>query len=398
MTEIDDMEVGLSLDDSAEDDSFKENENIEKAIVEENIKPVRKLDYTLETPQERNKLVKLIVAETPPEQLTNRYLEILTDYIIFAMDKEERKERKILTDNRMVTVNKRETSFQGLVGKLENGEDGIYNIITNDKNIIFTPKVSITQKDLEEIPELKQLKEAMEIVEQQEKVARGKKKYLLKKQLIEMRKDQYVIKSSYRKPIYCMNLIKSFSQMDLGEKFYIDKVYEDGELISADIKSTGKITFLNPAHVSAILCNYSKLKEDAYGRFENDSYYLMEDLDDLIECTLRDDYPLYYDLLIYKIDGKQNIEIQELLYKKYNIKHSLEYISSLWRNKIPKLIAEKAQEKALIWYYTEVEKGQWKKCTRCGQIKLAHNKFFSKNKTSKDGFYSICKCCRNKKK
>ena len=398
MIEIDDMEVGLSLDDSAEDDSFKENENIEKAIVEENIKPVRKLDYTLETPQERNKLVKLIVAETPPEQLTNRYLEILTDYIIFAMDKEERKERKILTDNRMVTVNKRETSFQGLVGKLENGEDGIYNIITNDKNIIFTPKVSITQKDLEEIPELKQLKEAMEIVEQQEKVARGKKKYLLKKQLIEMRKDQYVIKSSYRKPIYCMNLIKSFSQMDLGEKFYIDKVYEDGELISADIKSTGKITFLNPAHVSAILCNYSKLKEDAYGRFENDSYYLMEDLDDLIECTLRDDYPLYYDLLIYKIDGKQNIEIQELLYEKYNIKHSLEYISSLWRNKIPKLIAEKAQEKALIWYYTEIEKGQWKKCTRCGQIKLAHNKFFSKNKTSKDGFYSICKCCRNKKK
>ena len=398
MTEIDDIEVGLSLDDSAEDDSFKENENIEKAIVEENIKPVRKLDYTLETPQERNKLVKLIIAETPPEQLTNRYLEILTDYIIFAMDKEERKERKILTDNRMVTVNKRETSFQGLVGKLENGEDGIYNIITNDKNIIFTPKVSITQKDLEEIPELKQLKEAMEIVEQQEKVARGKKKYLLKKQLIEMRKDQYVIKSSYRKPIYCMNLIKSFSQMDLGEKFYIDKVYEDGELISADIKSTGKITFLNPAHVSAILCNYSKLKEDAYGRFENDSYYLMEDLDDLIECTLKDDYPLYYDLLIYKIDGKQNIEIQELLYEKYNIKHSLEYISSLWRNKIPKLIAEKAQEKALIWYYTEIEKGQWKKCTRCGQIKLAHNKFFSKNKTSKDGFYSICKCCRNKKK
>ena len=123
----------------------------------------------------------------------------------------------------------------------------------------------------------------------------------------------------------------------------------------------------------------------------------MEDLDDLIECTLRDDYPLYYDLLIYKIDGKQNIEIQELLYKKYNIKHSLEYISSLWRNKIPKLIAEKAQEKALIWYYTEIEKGQWKKCTRCGQIKLAHNKFFSKNKTSKDGFYSICKCCRNRK-
>lgn len=397
MTEIDDMEVGLSLDNSAEDDSFKENENIEKAIVEENIKPVRKLDYTLETPQERNKLVKLIIAETPPEQLTNRYLEILTDYIIFAMDKEERKERKILTDNRMVTVNKRETSFQGLVGKLENGEDGIYNIITNDKNIIFTPKVSITQKDLEEIPELKQLKEAMEIVEQQEKVARGKKKYLLKKQLIEMRKDQYVIKSSYRKPIYCMNLIKSFSQMDLGEKFYIDKVYEDGELISADIKSTGKITFLNPAHVSAILCNYSKLKEDSWDKFNNDMKWMMMDLDVLVDNALKEKYPLYYDIVIYKIDGKQNAEIQQLLYEKHGIKHSVEYISCLWRNKIPKLIAEQAQKDWLIWHYTFEDYGKWKRCSRCGQIKLAHNYFFSKNKTSRDGYYSICKECRNKK-
>ena len=386
------------IDNEEFDDSLAEidNDNIEQAIVEENIKPVRKLDYTLETPQERNELVKQIIAETPPEQLTNRYLEILTDYIIFAMDKEERKEKKILTENRMVTVNKRETSFQGLVGKLENGEDGIYNLITNDKNIIFTPKVTITQKDLDEIPELRKLRDAIEEVEKQEKKAKGKKKYLLKKQLIEMRQDQYVIKSSYRKPMYCTNLVKSINQIDLGENYYIKKIYDDNnELISEDICSTGKITFLNPLHISAVLCNYSRLREDTYGKFENDAYYMMEDLYDLIESTLKDDYPLYYDLLIYKIEGKQNIEIQEILYEKYGIKHSLEYISSLWRNKIPKLLADKETENVLYWYYTEIEKGQWKKCTRCGQIKLAHNKFFSKNKTSKDGFYSICKCCRN---
>jgi hypothetical protein len=44
----------------------------------------------------------------------------------------------------MITVNKRETSFEGLAEKFENGEDGIYNLMTNDKNMIFTPKVSIT--------------------------------------------------------------------------------------------------------------------------------------------------------------------------------------------------------------------------------------------------------------
>jgi hypothetical protein len=67
----------------------------------------------------------------------------------------------------------------------------------------------------------------------------------------------------------------------------------------------------------------------------------------------------------------------------------------LWRNKIPKLIAARAEDEFLDWWYLEVEKGQYKKCNRCGQIKLAHNKYFSKNKTSRDGWYSICKKCRS---
>ena len=289
----------------------------------------------------------------------------------------------------MVTVNKRETSFEGLVGKFENGEDGIYNMIANDKNIIFTPKVSITQKDIDEIPELKQLRDAIEEVEKAEKVARGKRKYMLKKQLIEMRQDQYVIKNAYRKPIYCINAIKSFSKLNLSENITID---ENGE-----VHSDALVSLFNPKHISALLCHYSKLKEDAWNKFSSDSYYLMEDLDNLVERTLKEKYPLYYDLLIYKIDGKQNVEIQALLLRDHGIKHSVEYISSLWRNKIPKLLAEQEQEDYLMWYYTMKEKGKWKRCSRCGQVKLAHNRFFSKNKTSKDGFYSICKECRNKK-
>ena len=56
----------------------------------------------------------------------------------------------------MITVNKRETSYEGLAEQLENGEDGIYNLMANnDKNIIFQPKVTITKKDLEEIEPLR---------------------------------------------------------------------------------------------------------------------------------------------------------------------------------------------------------------------------------------------------
>ena len=94
-----------------------------------------------------------ILAENPDPN--DKYLEILADYLVLCMEKQEKKERKILTENRMMTVNKRETSFEGLVSQLENGEDGIYNLISENKNQIFQPKVTITKKDLEEIEPLR---------------------------------------------------------------------------------------------------------------------------------------------------------------------------------------------------------------------------------------------------
>jgi len=376
------------LDEDLDENNSTEDEVIENKIIEENIKSIKKLDYTLQTPEQRSEFVHNFIKEHEGS-LSNRYLEILSDYIIFAMDKEEKKKKEILTDNRMITVNKRETSFQELVSKFENGEDGIYNLITNDKNVLLTPKLQITQQDLDDIEPLRDLKAAIEIIKEQEKKATGKKKYLLKKQIIEMCQNQYLIKSEFKPPMYSSNTVKSFVTADLGENITI---LENGEPYSDCL-----LSFFNPKHLSAILCNYSALKQESWGDFENDGFYMMQDLDKLIEQTLKDNYPLYYDLLILKIDGKQNIDIQEFLEIKYGIRHSVEYISSLWRNKIPKLLAEQEKKNYLIWYYTEKERGNWKKCSRCGETKLANNKFFSKNKTSKDGFYSICKECRNNK-
>ena len=304
------------------------------------------------------------------------------------MEKQERKERKILTDNRMMTVNKRECSFEGLVSQLENGEDGIYNLITDNKNQIFQPKVTITKKDLDEIQPLRQLREAINVWEAKLKVTEGKDAFVIKKALIEMRKDQYVIKNAYRRPIVPNKLTRSTHVIMLPDE--TSSFDEDGYPIPKGV------SLLDPVVCSAILCNYSRLKEDSYDRFEGDLYYLMLAFDEIADKALKE-YPLYEKIVECKVDGLQNTQIQEILQMEFGIKHSLEYISSLWRKKIPKLIASQAEDEYLYWYYLNIKKGKYKKCSRCGQIKLAHNKYFSKNKTSRDGYYSICKKCRNSK-
>ena len=370
----------------------KEIKNIQSTSAideEDNKRPYPRLDYTITDPQERNQKVHEIVNSVSPEKLTPYYLEQLTKYL--TETPENKKEKKVLTDNRMVTINKRETSYEGLVAKLENGEDGIYNFMTGgDKNILLVPKIQITEDDIATIPGLKELREEIKKVEIRQRVARGKQKFLLTKQLIEMRQDQYVLKSSYKPPVAMMKVTKSINQINLDEHITID---ENGDPVSDCL-----VSLFDPHHVCCLLCNYSKLKEDCWGHFDSDWWYLMEDFDNLSERALKEDYPILYDIMIYKIDGLQNKDIAVRIKQDYDVSYSVEYLSAVWRKKIPKIIADKAKEEWIVWHYTYEEKGKWKRCSRCHEIKLAHPYFFTRNKTAKDGWYSMCKCCRNKKK
>lgn len=349
-----------------------------------------KLDYTLKTVEERNALVNRILAEAPSSQLTDKYLEILGNYLLdITMTKEDKKNKYITTTNRQVTIDKRETSYEELVSKFENGEDGVYNLINNDKNQYLTHKVEITEEDIADIPELAELKVEIEKIEAQAKAATGKNKYLLKKQVIEMRQQQYLLKEIFKHPMRKMG-----ASHGGGNRIEIsDEVHFDA---NGDPTSDAVVTFFKPDHISAILCNFEILDQELAHKYSSDFHYMMRDFKKLLREGL-DPYPAYRTLVEAKIQGQTNVEIQQLLIEKHDLHHTPEYISSLWRNKIPKILSEKAKEDYLIWYYTEVERGTWKRCTRCGEVKLAHNRFFSKNNTSKDGYYSICKCCRNAK-
>ena len=361
---------------------------IENNYQQENEKVKIKLDYTLKSAQERTAFVDKIIKEGGPT--SPRWLEIYANYIFDAQTKEEKKNKEILTDNRLVTINRNETSYEGLATKFENGEDGLHNILKqNDKNVILSPKNPITEKDIEEVPGLKQLRESIEDTIKKIKTATGKAKYQLKTQLIELYQDQYIIREAYRKPIRANKTTISFYNLPLDENITVLENY--------DVQSNSLVSFFNKDHVAALLRSFSLLKQQIHNQINSDFYYLINDFENLIESSLKEEYPELYEITQLKFHGMDGNKILTILKNKFEITYTLEYLSSLWHNKIPKLIAEKAKDEYLEWYFTFKEKGKWKKCSCCGEIKLASPRFFSKNKSSRDGLYSVCKKCRSAK-
>jgi len=203
-----------------------------------------------------------------------------------------------------------------------------------------------------------------------------------------LRKDQYVVKDSIRCPTVTRYLTHSKNWIPLDGTEILD---ENCRVIPSGV------SLCDPKVCSAVLCNYSKLRESGDGNFDSDTWYFMEDFDRIATTALAD-FPIYERIVELKVDGVQNAMIQQTLQVEFGLSYSNEYISSLWREKIPTLIASAAEDEYLDWYFLNVERGKYKKCSRCGKTKLAIGKYFSKNSGSLDGWYSICKECRNKKK
>ena len=101
---------------------------------------------------------------------------------------------------------------------------------------------------------LRQLRDAIDLWEAKSKTAEGRDRFILKKALIEMRKDQYIIKNAYRKPI------------QLSNRMMYSKHYTILEDTTHEFDENGYpipegVSLLNPQICSIILCNYNKLKQ-----------------------------------------------------------------------------------------------------------------------------------------
>ena len=245
----------------------------------------------------------------------------------------------------------------------------------------------ITKKDVENIPALRQLREAIATWDNIAKTTSGRDAYIAKSAAIELRKDQYLIKDSYYVPNTLITSQQTVYPPKMDESVTLD------ERLSCHPSG---VSFLNPKVVEHILCDYPALKAAAYGKFDHDIWAIMHDFDNLCGRALRE-YPLYERLVEYKIDNLSNEKIAEKLQEEFGILHTDSHLSTLWRKKIPELIAAQAEEEYLFWYCENISSSDddWKTCTRCNKKKPANENFFSRNTGTKSGFYSICKKCRN---
>lgn len=355
-----------------------------------------KLDYSLKTIEERKALVQNMVDSG--EMFSPKQLGYMADYLLFAADskqtgKEKKKAHPIITKNRDVTISKRQVSLEDTVASLSNGEDGLYSMIVNDKNLLLDNRQPLTEEDINTIPGIKEKLKTIESLKEQLAKTDGRNRFSVKQQIISTYKEIYSIKNSYISTIakaHINSQINHMSHMPLAENVVIG---EDGMP-----RSNGMISLLRADHVAFLLKYYGKLKGSCWDDLNSDMHWLLIDLENIVESALLPDNEMLYDLLVWEIDGLTGAEIVREMERKYGIVHSEQYFSTLWCKRIPKMIAEMAQKRWLIWYYTFKcpEEAQWKICKTCGRKLLAHPLFFHKN-TSKDGYYSKCRSCRSKK-
>lgn len=351
------------------------------------------LDYSLKTPGERVALVERVLDETPSPD--GKYLSAMADYLLFAQDpgqtrRERAHEAPIVTRNRQVTASKRQTSLEGLVDQLENGEDGLYALMADGPQLLDARDL-ITDEDLESVPMMREMRLMIDDMSAQFERATGQRRYQLKKGIIETWQQMYLLKASFKGAWASSRVrrqVQAIGRTSLDENVTLG---EDMMPVSDCV-----VSLYNPAHVSFLLTYWWHLKSETYDDLSSDMRWALLDLESLLSSALRGK-PELRDIAVAKMRGVPSSELVGAINSRYGTHHSEQYLSTLWRRVIPRMVADEAARHHLMWLWSTDPSKPWKLCATCGWLKPRHPLWFPRNSSS-DGYYSKCKCCRSKSK
>lgn len=320
-------------------------------------------------------------------------LEYFANYILFSkesLQENDYSDYPYLDSNGRMAINKREISYEGMVSTDGDGVSRLEKEIKSGKNIKKKPRMQIEKRDLQEIENIRELQNLIEYIKYKLMPIEDNisKRRFYMRLMRELRGEQIAIKKMIRKPIEFKNI--------LGDKTVIDFDNDTGYYIDGDLVevSENRIDLSNPKHIYELIEHYSGLKESSYEDLNSDVRYMLDILDEIVErVELRS---FERDVLIMKIDGLIAEDILEQIQIKYGLVWSEPYLSKLYKQVIPRKIAEEFERSYGDWFFmTKV--GLTKKCNKCCKIKPVNRHHFNKDKKGKDGFKSVCKECLKRK-
>lgn len=172
---------------------------------------------------------------------------------------------------------------------------------------------------------------------------------------------------------------------------YSDTWYEksDGEIVEL---SKNQLRMADVNLYKAILPLYADLKDKYEGKYTSDWYWLLFEIDRLIEKTEFTEEESQIIKLITTMKHTQQNVAEHLDLKQ-------QYVSRLLSTSIPRKLRETYLDDMEEWVYTHKIKGTYKTCSTCGEVKLITNdRHFGTNKQSPDGKNASCRKCRSKSK
>lgn len=354
-----------------------------------------KFDYSISTPLGRRDFVAA-QCSSGGGGLSQSDLSALADYMLFVGDasqtKRERcREYPIVTRNRSVTVSKREVSSESLVDDEGLSSEEVLSGMPTDVSVLSLDRKFDVSVEDSDIPYMRDNMEAVRSLQRQMDAATGRRKFDLKRQIISKYQEQHIIRESY---LSRGAPIARPCRHDSEPVHFDDSVTIDPKTLLP--VSSSPVSLFDERCVLALMNERNTLWDLVEGDFQSDVRFIIMDLDRSVKAVYGKD-PAMLDFIRMKQAHVPNSDIVERMRERHGMDRSEQWFSTLWTNRVPREVADWNRKQWLLRHWVDPVAGKWKVCSKCGRALLAHPMFFSRN-TSRDGYYSVCKQCRAKKR
>lgn len=234
--------------------------------------------------------------------------------------------------------------------------------------------------------------------------------------LVELRREQYTYKDTYSSMVTRHSLDwytppdtvpLSIQPLNLYNPLTFRAKFNPAEFSESDLKKISVMLwendpapytfdFRDPTHVyNLLLLKESFVDETLDPAPESTAQLLLTTLEYYAaHAELSESQREILDL---KLKGQKNQSIADYINQKYQKSYSVNYISTIFCQKIVPRINEAAvRHRELVenLFFEE----NWKRCSTCGELLLIDAEYFVRKKRSRDGFSSRCKKCDKKER